>query len=457
MKLPQTLSLKKCVAYLAITMLSACHLVNYTPVQTIKHITPNEGYRLHHAMLNSSDDGNLIILMFSGGGARAASLGYGVLEELKKTKVKSTSRGKSLLDQIDIVYGVSGGSVLASYFALEGRDTIPKFEENFLKNNFQEAVINNIFSFSNLKRLLSPQFGRGELLQEQFNVALYKGRTFNDLVKERKGPFAVISATDMNAGQKITFIQDMFDGLCLNLNDLEIARAVAASSSVPLIFTPLTLNNNGGHCSFKIPKEYIVHKKTQGNGLKTQTVEEVEHTLSAYQNSEERPFIHLVDGGLTDNIGLASLLEKSEVTGMEQIYKQIQKTNLHNIIVINVNAQNQVMNDIDKSPNIPSLKNVFNTIVNIPINNTTQLTLRRFREFTDAWNKQIEKTTGKKITIHFVSLNMKDLPEGQLKQDVLNIGTSFYLPSDDVNKLRRAAAILLKQSPEYQKALQSLQ
>ena len=36
------------------------------------------------------------------------------------------------------------------------------------------------------------------------------------------------------------FTQDFFDWLCVDLNDVEIARAVAASSAVPLIFSPIT-------------------------------------------------------------------------------------------------------------------------------------------------------------------------------------------------------------------------
>ena len=56
-----------------------------------------------------------------------------------------------------------------------------------------------------------------------------------------------------------------------------------------------------------------------------------------------------------------------------------------------------------------------------------------------------------------MNLSLKDLPDGQLKNDVLNIGTSFYLPQSDVDKLREAAKILLEQPKEYHKALKALQ
>lgn len=447
---------KKSLYLLAAVLLSACNLVTYQPVETITQVNERQGYRLRPVITENTRDGNLIVVMFSGGGSRAAALGYGVLEQFKNARIRPTSKGMTLLDNIDVVYGVSGGSVLAGYFALEGREVVPKFADNFLKRNFQREVINQIFSVSNLPRLTSPQFGRGDLLQEQLNIALYHGKTFEDLDKHRKGPFAVISATDMNMGQKITFTQDMFDGLCLNLNDLEIARAVAASSSVPLVFAPLTLNNYGGNCRFTMPKEFILREQTV-NGLTVKNIEETKHMLTQYQNAQERPYIHLVDGGLTDNLGLASLLDMSDVLGLEQMYEQVQKLNLKNIVVINVNAQNEVRNEVDKSADIPGMGEVINTVINVPIDKTTQNSLRRFREFTDNWNRYKARKSGPKVSLHFVGLSMKELPEGELKEKVLNIGTSFYLPKSDVDDLRRAAQILLQNSAEYHGVLNVLQ
>ena len=403
-------------------------------------------------------DSNLILLMFSGGGSRAAALGYGVLEQFKHTPVKSGRQAGNLLENIDLVYGVSGGSLLAAYFALQGADVIPKFENDFLKKNFQSEVINQILSFSNLPRLTSPQFGRGDLLQEQLNLALYRNATFADLAHKRKGPFAVISATDMNIGQKITFTQEFFDSLCLNLNDLEIARAVAASSSVPLIFSPLTLNNNGGNCNYTIPELAILEASESDGGLKSKNIEEVKNILSLYQNSKERPFIHLVDGGLTDNLGLSSLTDIYDVMGQEKIYRKALESGLKRIVVINVNAQNEVTSEIDQSADVPGVTDVVNTIINVPIDRNTQITLRRFREFAEQWNKNMRKIPAPdRVELHFVSLSLKDLPESPLRKEVLNISTSFYLPASDVNKLKRAAQILLENSTEYRTMLKALQ
>ena len=69
-----------------------------------------------------------------------------------------------------------------------------------------------------------------------------------------------------SAGQEVSFTQDFFDWLCVDLNDVEIARAVAASSAVPLIFSPITQNNHGGACQAESKKELLTQMKV-GNRL----------------------------------------------------------------------------------------------------------------------------------------------------------------------------------------------
>ena len=320
----------------SIALLAACNSITYHPTKTIEKIDPQKGYRLENAMQQALQKENLVIMTFSGGGSRAASLGYGVLEQFQNVSVRPTEKGSTLLQNIDIVYGVSGGSVLAAYFALEGQDIIPKFNNSFLKKNFQKKVINEVFSVSNVPRLTSPQFGRSDLLQEQLNLALYRGKKFADL-EQRKGPFAVINATDMVAGQEVSFTQDFFDWLCVDLNDVEIARAVAASSAVPLIFSPITQNNHGGACQAESKKELLTQMKV-GNRLWLNNFETMKKRTASYQNNEEKPYLHLVDGGLTDNLGLASLLDMSNLLTVKKLYAELKNYNLRNIVVVNVNV-----------------------------------------------------------------------------------------------------------------------
>ena len=126
-------------------------------------------------------------------------------------------------------------------------------------------------------------------------------------------------------------------------------------------------------------------------------------------------------------------------------------------MVINVNAQNQINSDLDKTAAVPGMRDVVNAIIDIPIGKYSQESLRRFRAFTDRWNEaQYKDDNGNPISLTFVSLSLRDLPESPLRDTVLNIPTNFYLPGDDVDNLRTAAAELMKHSKEYQGLLKEL-
>lgn len=451
-----TLLLNRTLLASSMVLLTACHSILYQPAKTLSQIDPEKGYRLEKAMQQALEKENLVIVTFSGGGSRAVSLGYGVLEQFQQATVRPTERGDTLLQNIDVVYGVSGGSVLAAYLALEGQETIPKFKEFFLKKDFQKKVINEVFSLSNVPRLTSPQFGRSDLLQEQLNLALYHGKTFADLARKRKGPFAVINATDMTAGQKVSFTQDFFDWLCVDLNDIEIARAVAASSAVPLIFSPITLNNHAGFCHAESKKAFLMQTQP-GNHLLLNNFNAMQKRLARYQDSVEQPYLHLVDGGLTDNLGLASLLDMSNLLSIRKLYAELKKSALRHVVVVSVNAQNERTSHIDKSADVPGVREVVDTVINVPIDKATESTVQYSQKFANQWNAYAKRQREAKIKVYFVNVSLKDLPEGQLKKDVLNIGTSFYLPESDVDKLREAAKILLMQSKAYHAALNALQ
>lgn len=451
-----TLLLNRTLLASSMALLTACHSILYQPAKTLTQIDPEKGYRLEKTMQQALEKENLVIVTFSGGGSRAVSLGYGVLEQFQQATVRPTERGDTLLQNIDVVYGVSGGSVLAAYLALEGQETIPKFKEFFLKKDFQKKVINEVFSLSNVPRLTSPQFGRSDLLQEQLNLALYNGKTFADLARKRKGPFAVINATDMTAGQKVSFTQDFFDWLCVDLNDIEIARAVAASSAVPLIFSPITLNNHAGFCHAESKKAFLMQTQP-GNRLLLNNFNAMQKRLARYQDSVEQPYLHLVDGGLTDNLGLASLLDMSNLLSVRKLYAELKKSALRHVVVVSVNAQNERTSHIDKSADVPGVREVVDTVINVPIDKATESTVQYSQKFANQWNAYAKRQREAKIKVYFVNVSLKDLPEGQLKKDVLNIGTSFYLPESDVDKLREAAKILLMQSKEYHAALKALQ
>lgn len=446
--------LKRVMIAASAVWLSACSLVAYQPTKTIDRVRENEGYRLELSIQRSNQDNTLVIMMFSGGGTRAAALGYGVLTAFNDYPLLLNGRRTTLTASSDLVFGVSGGSVLAAYYALHGEQVIPRFEERFLKQNFQRLMFKQALSFSNMPRLASPEYGRGDLLQEQFENTLFGNMTFGDLNKYRKGPFAVISATDMASGQRIDFTQENFDQFCLDLSDLRVARAVAASSSVPVIFSPLTLNNNSGNCGYTVPARFQAVLVSDGDSWQEKTRHEILRN-PYYADSKARPFLHLVDGGLTDNLGLRSLLETQEIYPNSSLQAMLETKNIGRVIIVSVNAQNQISETISQQAKIPSFRDMINATIDVPIARASQESLRQFRAMVDNWNAA-QKDAEKPIRMHFVSLSLHDLPQSKLRTRALNIPTTYYLPRESINDLKQAAKILVKQSPEFQQLLQEV-
>ncbi|HAT3693223.1 TPA: hypothetical protein I8549_005802 [Serratia marcescens] len=96
----------------------------------------------------------VVAVTLSGGGARAAAFGLGVLRELKATRFALEGQETTLLDQVFLVSGVSGGSILAAHFAAFGDATLTRFEPDFLLVPFEGRLIREALWPERLYRLL---------------------------------------------------------------------------------------------------------------------------------------------------------------------------------------------------------------------------------------------------------------------------------------------------------------
>jgi hypothetical protein len=172
-----------------------------------------------------------MVLALSGGGTRAAALAYGVLEAMRDTTVSLDGRSQRLLDEIDVISSVSGGSFTAAYYGLHGDETFTDFEKKFLRSDVSGELMYGLFD----PELWVSTGGRTEMAVDYYEEKVFRGATFADL-QRRDGPLLVINATDLGRGVRFSFLQDYFDLLCSDLSSFQIARAVAASSAVPLLF-----------------------------------------------------------------------------------------------------------------------------------------------------------------------------------------------------------------------------
>jgi NTE family protein len=207
---------------------------------------PGSGHEFGRQLWHQGNQQDLVILAFSGGGTRAAAFSYGVLEALRRIEIVTNSGRKTrMLDEVDVITGVSGGSFTALAYGLYGEKLFDQYEARFLKRNVQGELIARFLNPLNWGALSSTGWGRSELAAQLYDEILFNRATFADLYRAA-GPMIAVSATDLTTGSRIDFVPDNFDVMCADLWPIRLSRAAAASSAVPVVLSPITINNYGG-------------------------------------------------------------------------------------------------------------------------------------------------------------------------------------------------------------------
>jgi NTE family protein len=247
----------------------------------------------------SGSDDLMVGLAFSGGGTRAAAFSFGVLSEIERTRVSSRAGSGSLLDRVNFVSGVSGGSVLTAYYGLKKRAALDDFRERFLLRNAEESLNTSISPLS-IVRAVSGGVNDSSQFARWLNDNLFEGATFND-IRRTRGPGVWINASDIYNRTTFVFGTAAFAALCSDLGSYPIADAVAASAAVPVVFAPVVIKSYPQQCVDKSP-EWI--RRAQRNPNTTPMLKAFADAPTRYHNGS-MSYVKLLDGGLVDNFGLS--------------------------------------------------------------------------------------------------------------------------------------------------------
>ena len=125
------------------------------------------------------------------------------------------------------------------------------YEQSFLKRNVQGELIARALNPGYWGDLSSTGWGRSELAAQLYDDILFHGATFGDLDRG-DGPLIMASATDISTGGRVVFNQGIFNVLCSDLDAVRLSRAASASSAVPVVLSPVTINNYGGTCNYDL-------------------------------------------------------------------------------------------------------------------------------------------------------------------------------------------------------------
>ena len=296
--LQRTVSAGRIIACSA--LLGACTSIHNEPINqpAVPGVAPTLGDIGGSDVATYYDD-TVIALSFSGGGMRAAAFSYGVLPALDQTPMPN--RPTSLLDRVDFVTGVSGGSVLAAYYGLKKRQALADFKQRFLLRNAQAELDTSINLF-NIAKGLQGGINGPTNFPHWLDENLFDHATFKSLMRQRR-PLIWINASDIYNRTPFVFGRVLFGALCSDLSNYPISLAVAASAAVPVFFTPIVIQNFSGACPTPLP-DWV--PRTLSNPDAPPLLRLFANALERYHSGEVR-YVKLLDGGIVDNYGLAGL------------------------------------------------------------------------------------------------------------------------------------------------------
>ena len=374
------------------------------------------------------NDGYFVGVSLSGGGSRSANFCAACMFQLERF---------GILQKVDYISSVSGGSLPAAYYCLHESSWNPANVQAKMTHSFASDLLNQTFLVPwNWCGLLFGSLNRSDLLARSFDQVLFseKGKvlTFADLRKDR--PRLLINATDMQSGRRFIFCNESFNQLNSDLAKYPISDAVTASSAVPVMLHPVTL-----------------------------------HDYSTIYPA----FRHFVDGGVADNLGIVTLVETyiNQVTLAQE--EHLPDPYPNGAILVVIDSRVRFSGDFEKEGDLGWLdiiRNAFRLTSNSLLNRASTATMSDLivrnapdnttaKELRDDIEKletegfvEMHDRTGHKVTVVYLSLSQVDLlrniPFESFRLTINGISTYFNISSEEAYDLYEAADLLVKEKLE---------
>lgn len=269
-----------------------------------------------------SEDIELAIAI-SGGGSRSAVFSSAVLEQLAYIP-DPRHPGRTVLDGVSVISGVSGGSLSAAYYStykprdFSNQDVNVEFFQRYKSNMTTDFHMRGVAHYlTHPWEAVSKYYTRyrfAQTLGETFDQHIFKGNTFGYLHERElagEAPVTLINATSMDTGKKFLFTNLnvhnnwAFDpaGLIARLpqvapsSDRPGLTVMAQAMGTP-IFQPFGFDSiDSDMQAFRI-----------SHAVGASCAYPVVPGPAALVNYAQTGYIHLADGGINDNSGVDSVV-----------------------------------------------------------------------------------------------------------------------------------------------------
>ena len=457
--------------FFAALAVSACATADVGPINT--HVA-EAGRSSPEFVPDPSDDGSTVIgVAFSGGGMRAAAFGYGVLRGLDEVVVDRHPKRRTAVDDIRMISGTSGGAVPAAYFGLRGKGYVDLRERFLLKDAEKELHLSK-FSPANWVRVHDGGANDRSTFAAWLNENVFDGATYSAL-RRPGAPIVWINASDIYNGTPFDFSHDTFAALCSDLDKVRLADAVAASAAFPVVFKPLVVSTaaTAPKCNYRQP-EWLT--RALADPAASVRLKAYARSLETYQNNPDVDYIKLLDGGLTDNIGVTgiSMVRAAAETPYGPL-SAAEAVKLHNFVFIVVDSSVETEGDWVKTLNGPKITKLVGAVSNAGIRSSVRdefdalaLSVEVWRSELISWRCSLSRETVKRLRgslagwdcrdVRFVveDVTFEDFPPAERAR--LNaVPTRLKLPSDEVDLLVSAGRDAVHSNVRLQQVFREIQ
>ena len=180
----------------------------------------------------------------------------------------------------------------------------------------------------------------------------------------------------------------------------------------------------------------------------------------AYRNWNDKPFIHLVDGVFSDNLGVRAYLDL--LMAHDDVATVLKSRGLEHVrrvafIIVNAETRHSTKHFSLLEEN-PGFTDVTDVALTAMINNYTFESTALLRTMVKEWSEHRQATQpgSEPLDYYVMEVTFKGLPDANERQGFLDLPTSFDLPEADVDRLREVGKRILYSRPEFQKLVRDL-
>jgi NTE family protein len=344
------------------------------------------------------------------------------------------------------------------------------FREKFLYQDVESALSTSM-SVSNLLLMSKGGVNARDGLPRWLDKHLFHKATYGDVMKSGR-PQLWVNASDIYNRTTFIFNRVNFGALCSDLSRYPLSEAVAASAAVPLIFAPIVIQNYADKCRFNAP-DWIASAKRPGAPAILQASAAA---IERYREKTDVQYVKLLDGGMTDNLGLSGLLlDLAAATKPYQPMSPEQVVKLKRFLFIVVDAGRPPGGDWAKDPSGPHLTDLIQAVSDTAVDANVRAAYDAFTAEMESWRQrlvtyrcgltppQVVRLRGsvegwdcRDFSMHVAKVSFDQMKEKSVRERLEHIPTRFKLSKDEVDLLVSSAGSLLRQNQDFRQFLSSL-